>query len=200
MSDAAKNASLRRFRSRLSALLTVDHSAMEDALEALRQEHPHTLTWVDPLALGARLREFNCYALAFRLVFADGFFERRTFRIPAAIDMPLVRELLRRTREIDVSHAKRLDLVVYGDHENICHAGVVVEVEPVLTVRSKWGNTSILDHAPLDVPLEYGWSIRYFAALPVTIAWDLFVQHHERTIRQIEKVRNEIHGETPGDE
>jgi hypothetical protein len=192
MSEDAKNASLKEFRSRLTVLPSLEGSQAQDTLETLRLVHPHTVCWVDPLSLGPRLHEFNCYALAFRLVFVPEFFERRSGVIKAVVDMPLVFEMLKRTQQIDASEVRRLDLVVYSDQGKVCHAGVVVEQQAALTVRSKWGNGSIFDHTLLEVPLEYGWSVRYFAALPAKSAWELFIQHHERAINAFNEAKRQL--------
>lgn len=58
------------------------------------------------------------------------------------------------------------DRVVYYDENNhFTHSGIVTSVDDegnVVRVTSKWGEGSIYDHFPSDVPVEYGATRKYF--------------------------------------
>ena len=67
-------------------------------------------------------------------------------------------------------------LAIYFKAEKVQHIGI----SKLGRVTSKWGAGHIYDHAPLEVPLSFGDSVRYFGLIDAELAFDQFLRFNRR--------------------
>jgi len=65
------------------------------------------------------------------------------------------------------------DLIAYLNNDEFKHIGVVLDGG---RIRSKWGVGLLYEHAPLETPVSYGSTIRFFKPLERGVILDAFYE------------------------
>jgi len=160
---------LRALRDELQRLtegtLRSEHAS---AIEAIRGRFGHGIRLVEE---NDPNRDVRCvmYALGLAGTYAA---ELTIGKFPPAgiVEPRMLEFMIRRKRlhEIEVSPPRGGDLVVYFGDAGVKHAGLVHRGG----VRSKWGDGHVWSHPTMQVPTDYGTSVRYFkrVSLPEALA------------------------------
>jgi hypothetical protein len=127
-------------------------------IDRLRSIYSHSISGVYLANSLLPIREFTCLAFAFGLVNSPGYTRLLAQRVRPVISQALVTEVLSESVEIPASAATNGTIAVYPVGGEVVHAGIVQNGR----IRSKWGTNYVWDHAAFEVPLEYGWTVRYF--------------------------------------
>ncbi len=165
---------LRQALHEMAALSPCDQLAR---LEALRQEHGHTIEALS--AVGDDLA-YNCVMFALR-VHDDADVYRvcalLTWGPDKALDISMdtgfVRALERRGLIVDVP-PEEADLLIYQHEGTITHIGRLL---PSGRVQSKWGTNHLYVHDALDVPIIYGSDLRRVTGPEPDVVYEEFITY-----------------------
>jgi hypothetical protein len=136
------------------------------AIEALRGRFTHGIRLFEEAGPHCGVR---CVIYALGLV--DSYAAKATIgkRSPESIVAPRMVEFMiasKRLFEIEGSSARGGDLVVYFGDKGVEHVGLADRGR----VRSKWGKGHVWTHPTMEVPAQYGTSVRYYKRVPLPAA------------------------------
>lgn len=141
---------------------------MERRIKALASTHPHSI-WRPGQD---ESKQYNCFEYAFELVDSD---VHRLFAETAAnlnkngffADSEFAQFLIAGGKLVKITEGEvgGGDVVIYFDDENTPqHAGKIVSRD--MRVKSKWGGGLFLEHGLLEVPENYGSTVRLYQQIP----------------------------------
>jgi hypothetical protein len=141
-----------------------DGASIRSRLKLINASTPHSVRLIDTPDISP-LDSQNCimYAFGLRLRPAyepDGRYYAGCAFVQGLIDAGLL---------IYSGQTPRDGLIaVYGDNRHIRHLGVAGKRGRIV---SKWGPGHVFSHRPLEVPLAYGETVRYFYPIAKKIAY-----------------------------
>jgi len=150
---------MEEFRSQLKTIVETHCSERKkgDELEVLRSEFNHSIRIIDS---NESVLKYNCY------MFALDFYQKEINSLDIKqyfIDELFIIYLLNNEilKSISEDILEDNDLIIYFVNNNPVHSGKVRSKRIV----SKWGSDILCEHMALEVPINYGWSYRYYKYL-----------------------------------
>jgi hypothetical protein len=157
-------------------------SEYRNTQEALRAQHRHAIA-IMPEG-GERLARFNCFA------YALGIWDRNEYvslvddaQDSTVLNSAIVRQMFNEDllTARDPLAVQRGDVILYYHGEALVHAGRVADIEPLLTIHSKWGGNEIHQHGVWEVPAMYGDRVGLFVKPDSNIIMDRLLATRRET-------------------
>jgi hypothetical protein len=139
------------------------------AIEGLRKEYRHTIDLLE----GSKLQKCNCYEYALNIDLELASWLGNSDLPDLFCAEHFISGLILQLQRIDPTDVSDNALAFYFNNDTIAHAGVMKGSR----VISKWGKGHIYRHALLEVPANYGKTVRFYGAITNRLANRYFVDY-----------------------